>query len=127
MPRMLLPLVLLAAVTALLLPATAPTKTAAWKACFPAPAYPMVAGAPTGTLKAVGARGATCAVAKSVAVAYTRCRLANGVQGRCVKRVQGYACRETRTTDPTAGLRGSVTCSKDGASVRHQYAQDAPA
>ena len=67
--------------------------------------------------------GTSCARGKSVALAYYRCRIKNGVKGRCVKRVLGFACTERRTSIPTE-INARVTCRRGGAKVTHTYQQN---
>ena len=64
----------------------------------------------------------TCKTGIAVVKAYHRCRTAKGVSGRCVKKVQGYACREQRTTGPTE-FSATVTCVKGKVTVKHAYRQ----
>lgn len=124
MPRLLLPLALLVAIAALMLPATASAKPVPWKSCAAPATYPAPAGSPAGKISNLQVKAATCAVAQTVTAAYTRCRLANGPTGRCVKRVNnGWACQEIRQTDPVGGISAQVTCSKDTKKVRHRYTQ----
>lgn len=64
-----------------------------------------------------------CATGISVVRAFHRCRLANGVSGRCVRLVMGYACMEQRTSSPVQ-FSATVTCRKDRATVTHRYTQN---
>lgn len=64
-----------------------------------------------------------CAAGNDVVRAYHKCRKANGVSGRCVKKVLGYACQEQRTTGPVQ-FSGKVTCAKGKKRVVHTYTQN---
>lgn len=64
----------------------------------------------------------TCKNGIAVVKAFHACRLKNGVSGRCVKKVKGYACREVRTNGPSQ-FTATVTCSKGKARVKHAYTQ----
>lgn len=64
----------------------------------------------------------TCPKGIKLVKAYQKCRTANGVSGRCVKKVQGYACREQRTT-AGAEFTASVTCVNGKKTVKHAYRQ----
>jgi hypothetical protein len=64
----------------------------------------------------------TCKNGIAIVKAYHACRTAHGVSGRCVKKVKGYACRETRTTGPTE-FSAKVVCVKGKATVKHSYRQ----
>lgn len=66
--------------------------------------------------------GTSCDAGKRVVRAFTRCRLANGVSGRCVRLVKGFACGEIRTNLPTE-ISSRVTCKKRRATVVHHYTQ----
>lgn len=72
------------------------------------------------SLKVTGVR---CSSGKSVVRAFHSCRLANGVRGRCVRAVLGYACVETRSGIETQ-FSGRVTCRKGRRkTVAHTYTQ----
>ena len=86
--------------------------------CTP-PAYPG-----NGTITSLSVTKVSCSTGGKVALAYYRCRVKNGPTGRCVKKVQGYACREVRTTTP-AGINAKVTCSNKKKRVVHSYQQNA--
>jgi hypothetical protein len=58
----------------------------------------------------------------AVVRAFHACRLANGVSGRCVRLVKGYACNEQRTNGPTQ-FSALVSCAKGRARVTHRYTQ----
>jgi hypothetical protein len=64
----------------------------------------------------------TCKTGIDVVKAYQACRLKNGVSGRCVKKVKGYACREVRSSGPTE-FTATATCTKKKVVVKHSYRQ----
>ena len=69
------------------------------------------------------ATNVTCAKAKSVVKAFHRCRRANGgAKGRCVSRVQGFRCTETRETIPTQ-FDARATCRDGVRAIRFSYEQ----
>src|SRR5262245_55163472 len=51
----------------------------------------------------------SCTTGKSVALAFHKCRVKKGIKGRCVSKVKGYSCRETRESISTE-IDGRVTC-----------------
>ncbi len=126
-PRALARALLLAAVSACLFalvapgPATAAHETAkvTYTSCTPAPAAP-VAGI---TIAGVRVAKMGCKLGKAVTVDYTKCRLANGASGRCVKKVRGFACFEIRRTNPDGSFAAQVSCSKGDKRVKHSYTQ----
>src|SRR4051795_5866061 len=69
------------------------------------------------------ATNVTCTKAKSVVKAFHRCRRANGgAKGRCVSRVQGFRCTETRETIPTQ-FDARATCRDGSRVIRFNYEQ----
>jgi hypothetical protein len=69
------------------------------------------------------ATNVTCTKAKSVVKAFHRCRRANGgAKGRCVSRVQGFRCSETRETIPTQ-FDARATCRDGARTIRFSYEQ----
>jgi hypothetical protein len=69
------------------------------------------------------ATNVTCTKAKSVVKAFHRCRRANGgAKGRCVSRVQGFRCTETRETIPTQ-FDARATCRDGVRAIRFSYEQ----
>jgi ribosomal protein L3 len=71
-------------------------------------------------------RGTSCANGKKVIKAYHSCRKTQ--TGRCVKKVLGFACRETRSNQlmiggKVAGFDASVVCTKGSARVSHKYTE----
>jgi hypothetical protein len=79
--------------------------SAAAKTCA-APAYPG-----QGSFTSLSVTHATCAKAKKVALGHYRCRTRTSPAGRCVKRVEGFACAEVRTSTPSE-FSARVTCRK---------------
>jgi hypothetical protein len=65
----------------------------------------------------------SCATGKKVALAYYKCRTKTGVKGRCVSKVLGYSCRETRTSIPTE-IDARVKCTNGSKKVEHSYQQN---
>jgi hypothetical protein len=68
--------------------------------------------------------GATCAGAKSLAKAYHGCRHKKGPGGRCVTRVSGYACAESRYNSSRFSYDATATCTKGGKKVVQKYQQN---
>ncbi len=99
----------------------AETAKVTYKACTPAPAAPQ----PGITIAGVRVASMGCALGKTVTVEYTKCRLANGATGRCVKKVRGFACFEIRRNNPDGSFAASVTCKKGDKTVKHSYQQAA--
>jgi hypothetical protein len=93
--------------------------SAAAKSCT-APAYPG-----EGSFTSLKATKASCAKAKQVALGHYRCRTRNGYAGRCVKRVEGYACAEVRTSTP-GEISARVTCKKKKRKVTFGFQQTVP-
>ena len=65
----------------------------------------------------------SCSTGKSVALAFHKCRTKTGISGRCVSKVKGYACRETRQTIATE-IDGKVTCTNGSKKVALTYQQN---
>jgi hypothetical protein len=66
----------------------------------------------------------SCKTGKSLVKAYYKCRVkAGGVKGRCVKKVSGYSCRETRS-GISVQFNASVTCKRGKKVVKHSYTQN---
>ena len=104
------------ALALLALAVSAPSAAAESKSCT-APAYPAA-----GSFTSLKVTKATCAKAKKVALAFHKCRTKTGPTGRCVSRVQGYACMEVRTSTP-ADISARVTCKKKKRKVTFAYQQ----
>jgi len=69
------------------------------------------------------ATGTSCGAAKRLVKAFHACRKAHGgVKGHCTNSVQGYRCKERRSTIPTQ-FSSKVTCTKSGSKVVHTYTQ----
>lgn len=83
-----------------------------------APKYPG-----NGYFTSLSVSGTSCATGRSVALAYYRCRVKNGVRGRCTTRVLRYSCSERRTSISTQ-FEARVTCRRGGARVVHSYQQN---
>lgn len=76
-----------------------------------------------GYLTLLNVTGVSCAKGKSLQRSYYKCRLKKGKKGRCSSRVQGYRCKETRTTIPTE-INGRVSCSRGSKKIRFAYQQN---
>ena len=111
MPRSLLLLALAAALSLVVAPA------AHAKTCS-APKYPG-----SGYFTSLKVTKVSCTTGKSVALAFHKCRVKTGVKGRCVSKVQGYSCRETRTTIPTE-INGRVKGTTGSKKVELTYQQN---
>jgi hypothetical protein len=94
--------------------------SAAAKSCT-APAYPD-----EGSFTSLKATKVTCAKAKTVALGHYRCRTKTGPAGRCVSRVEGFACAEVRTSMP-GEISARVTCKKKKRKVSFGFRQTVPA
>lgn len=69
--------------------------------------------------------GATCSGAKSLAKAFHACRHKNGDAGRCVRKVDGYSCGESRyNTLPGVSYDATATCRKGDKKVVQKYQQN---
>jgi hypothetical protein len=66
----------------------------------------------------------TCATGVATVKAYMRCRTrAGGVKGYCHARVNGFSCRERRTSGPVQ-FEASVTCTRSRESVDFAYSEN---
>ena len=66
----------------------------------------------------------SCAKGKSVVKAFNQCRRAHGdVKGRCVRRVLGYSCSETRGAAIPTQYSAKATCKSSTRTVRFAYTQ----
>jgi hypothetical protein len=99
---------------ALLLAWAAPAQAATCKA----PKYPG-----EGYFTSLTATEVSCSTASKFVVKYYKCRTKTGPAGRCVKRVDGYSCTETRQSIPTE-INGRVTCKKGSRRIVHTYQQN---
>ena len=93
------------------------TAAASAASCSP-PKYPG-----SGYFTSLTVTKVSCATGKKVALAYYRCRVKNGPKGRCVKKVEGYACREQRTSIETE-INARVTCTRGTRKVVHTFQQN---
>jgi hypothetical protein len=69
----------------------------------------------------------SCASAKKLAVAYTKCRLKNGIKGTCKSsKVNGFKCTEKRPSSGDNGteFNASVTCKTGAKKVVFAYQQN---
>jgi len=117
--RFYIPSALLSVVVALTVSAGAsasPIASAA-KTCTP-PKYPG-----SGYFTSLSVTGTSCSTGSKIAKDYYKCRLKNGVKGRCVKKVDGYSCKETRRSISTE-IDGTVTCKSGSKKVVYSYQQD---
>lgn len=89
------------------------------KSCSP-PKYPG-----TGYFTTMSVSGLSCSSGKKVVLAHYRCRVKNGVKGRCPSstRINGYRCTEKRRSISTE-IDGVVTCRKGSKKVTYSYQQD---
>jgi hypothetical protein len=91
------------------------------KTC-PAPAYPSTAGRYTSDIKA---KHIGCADAYKLLSKQYACRVKNGPEGRCVKLVMHFACREERYSDFYAEyFTSKVTCSHNREKVSWAFEQN---
>ena len=111
MKRLLTFVLLLCAVVA-----AAPAAASA-ASCTP-PKYPG-----SGYFTSLKVTKVSCSTGKSVALAFHKCRTKHGISGRCVSKVKGYACRETRQTISTE-IDGKVTCTYGSRKVSLTYQQN---
>jgi hypothetical protein len=66
----------------------------------------------------------SCKSGKALVKAYYKCRTAkNGPSGRCVKKVNGYSCRESRS-GISVQFNATVTCKNGKKVVKHSYTQN---
>ena len=93
-------------------PATASAAT-----CTP-PKYPG-----SGYFTSLKVTKVSCSTGKKVTLAHYKCRVKHGVKGRCVSKVLGYACTESRRSIETE-IDGTVTCKNGSKKVVYSYQQD---
>ena len=90
------------------------------KVC-PAPAYPSTSGRYTDVIKA---KHLSCADTYKLLTKQYACRIKNGPEGRCVKLVMHFGCREERFSDFYGGFFTSyVTCKHDRKTVKWAFEQ----
>jgi hypothetical protein len=118
--RFYIPSALLSVVVALTVSAGAsasPIASAA-KTCTP-PKYPG-----SGYFTSLSVTGTSCATGSKIAKDYYKCRTkAGGAKGRCTKKVDGYSCKEKRTSIATE-INATVTCKNGSKVVKHSYQQN---
>ena len=90
------------------------------KVC-PTPAYPSTSGRYTDVIKA---KHLSCADTYKLLAKQYACRIKNGPEGRCVKLVMHFGCREERYSDfYSASFVSSVTCTNKRKKVTWSYEQ----
>ena len=117
--RFYIPSALLSVVVALTVSAGAsasPIASAA-KTCTP-PKYPG-----SGYFTSLSVTKVSCATGAKIAKDYYKCRTKTGPKGRCVKKVDGYSCKEKRTSIATE-INATVTCKNGSKVVKHSYQQN---
>jgi hypothetical protein len=85
--------------------------------CTP-PKYPG-----SGYFTSLSVTKTSCSAGAKLAKDYYKCRTKNGPKGRCVKKVSGYSCRETRKSIATE-INATVTCKNGSKVVKHSYQQN---
>ena len=109
--RFYIPSALLSVAVALTISAGASASpvASASKTCTP-PKYPG-----SGYFSALKVTKVSCSTGKSVVLAFHKCRVKNGLSGRCVSKVKGYSCREKRRSffrcRSTTASTNSLKCS----------------
>jgi hypothetical protein len=91
---------------------------AASAATCSAPKYPG-----SGYFTSLKVTKVSCSTGKKVTLAHYKCRVKHGKTGRCVSKVLGYSCRETRRSISTE-IDGTVTCKRGSKKVVYSYQQD---
>ncbi|WP_028067415.1 hypothetical protein [Solirubrobacter soli] len=117
--RFYIPSALLSVIVALTVSAGAsasPIASAA-KTCTP-PKYPG-----SGYFTSLSVTKVSCATGSKIAKDYYKCRTKTGPKGRCVKKVDGYSCKETRESIATE-INARVTCKNGSKVVKHSYQQN---
>jgi len=67
----------------------------------------------------------SCTAGKRLVRAYYKCRVASGGKdGRCRRRVSGYACTEKRSTGIPTQFDARVTCRSGSRRIVHTYTQN---
>jgi hypothetical protein len=67
--------------------------------------------------------GVSCAKAETFVKAFHKCRHQHGLAGRCTKKVDGYACRETREAIATQ-YDSRTTCTRGKRRIVQVYTQN---
>jgi hypothetical protein len=93
------------------------SQAGAASACRP-PAYPGSGYFTSITVTRVG-----CVTGRRVTLAHYRCRVRNGVRGRCPRRIYGYSCTEHRVAIPSE-IDARVTCRRGARRVVYTYQQN---
>jgi hypothetical protein len=91
--------------------------TASAAKCTP-PKYPS-----SGEYTSLKVTHVSCADGTKVVKSFYTCRTKTGPSGRCVKKVRGYACRETRTATTQTEFVGTATCTNGKKKVVIGYRQ----
>src|SRR4051794_14378718 len=91
--------------------------TASAASCTP-PKYPG-----SGYFTTLKVTKVSCSTGKSVTLAFHKCRVKNGIKGRCTSRVKGYSCKESRQSISTE-IDGRVTCRSGSRKVEFTYQQN---
>ena len=92
--------------------------TAAQAATCKPPKYPG-----SGYFTTLKVTKVSCSTGSSVALAFHKCRVKNGIKGRCTSRVKGYSCKETRQSIATE-IDGRVKCTRGSRKVELTYQQN---
>ena len=87
------------------------------RSCSP-PRYPG-----SGYFTSLKVTGTSCATGRKVTLAHYRCRIKNGVKGRCRSRVLRFRCTETRDAIRTQ-YNARVICKRGSAKVVYTYQQN---
>ncbi|MDT7648289.1 MAG: hypothetical protein QOC75_5289 [Pseudonocardiales bacterium] len=82
------------------------------------PSYPG-----SGYFTSLKVRGTSCNTGRRVTLAHYRCRVRNGISGRCHHRVLRFGCSESRQSIPTE-IVSRVTCRRGAAKVVYTYQQN---
>lgn len=83
-----------------------------------APSYPG-----SGYFTSLKVWNTSCTTGRRVTLAHYRCRVRNGISGRCGHAVLLFRCSETRRSIPTQ-IDARVTCRRGIASVVYTYQQN---
>ena len=119
--RFYIPSALLSVVVALVVAsgASASPVASASATCTP-PKYPG-----SGYFTSLSVTKTSCSTGSKIAKAYYKCRTSGGKgpKGRCVKKVDGYSCKETRRST-SVEIDATVTCKNGSKVVKHSYQQN---
>ena len=102
--------------------AAGPTATAALKTCSSpnSPKYPSSKG---GYFTKLIVDGLSCADGKKVMMAHARCRLDNGLKGKCPS-VKSYTCTQRAGEVSSTEYNARVTCKKGNRRVQYFFQQN---